>query len=798
MNRPLRRCIPWFCALLSAAPPATQGSPSLPPPVLPQGVGVNIHFTRGHARDLDMIAAGGFKFIRMDFSWGGTERRRGAYDWSAYDELTANLDRRGLRAIYILDYSNGLYEETVVSRNPITGREQRDTASPAKPESVAAFARWAGAAAAHFKGRGILWEIWNEPNIGFWKPKPDVGHYVALARATCRAVRAADPEALVLAPASSEFPWPFLEALLKSDVPASLDAISVHPYRGYHRGPETAGGDYRRLRGLIEQHAPPDRWNLPIVSGEWGYATHARGGVSPDVQAAFLARQQLANLYHGVPLSIWYDWKNDGLDPHEREHNFGTVTASLEPKPAYRAAQVLARELGGYRIARRLDTGDADEYALLLVNAAGSQKLAAWSAGQPRQVTLDLNAPDPSTVTAVSGQGDPVPLQAGNTPLALPLRAAPLYITFHRPLEALSAAAAWQAGPVRSLVEAGRPDALRVPVVASNPLPVRLALNLQWNVVGASLAGSGSLLLRPGETRTEVFKATPMRRWPPTLTVTLKVAAAREEAPGRRVPLGISGETFEFTLANPLRLQVAPVSSGLQLDIRNPSGTVFEGSVHADAAAQPVRLSQGEFGAVVLLKEAPGARLVQLRDARGGVVAETRVPTFHPLAASRLRAALDGDAQVPACASLARTNAPGDGPRPFPEAWELAYAFEAGWRFVRVVAEDAPRLPLGSRPQAVGMWVYGDRSGNALRLRVTDAAGQTFQPSGPPLDWAGWRWVEFDLADLKAAGHWGGANDGVARGVLRLDTWLLVDGTRGKTAGRIWFAGPASVRHDTP
>ncbi len=34
----------------------------LPELVLPQGVGVNIHFTRGHERDLDLIAAAGFKF----------------------------------------------------------------------------------------------------------------------------------------------------------------------------------------------------------------------------------------------------------------------------------------------------------------------------------------------------------------------------------------------------------------------------------------------------------------------------------------------------------------------------------------------------------------------------------------------------------------------------------------------------------------------------------------------------------------------------------------------------------------
>src|SRR5262245_57865871 len=85
-------------SLLISIPALTS---EIPEPVIPAGVGVNIHFVRGHEKDLDMIAAGGFKFIRMDFGWAGIERKKGQYDWSAYDELTANLEKRGIRALYI-------------------------------------------------------------------------------------------------------------------------------------------------------------------------------------------------------------------------------------------------------------------------------------------------------------------------------------------------------------------------------------------------------------------------------------------------------------------------------------------------------------------------------------------------------------------------------------------------------------------------------------------------------------------------------------------------------------------------
>src|ERR1051326_5558655 len=121
----------------------------LPEPILPAGMGVNIHFVKGHERDLDLIAAAGFKFIRMDFGWAGIERKKGEYDWSAYDELTANLEKHGIRPLYILDYSNPLYEQAMGSTNPITHKATFETASPQHPESIAAFARWSAAAATH-------------------------------------------------------------------------------------------------------------------------------------------------------------------------------------------------------------------------------------------------------------------------------------------------------------------------------------------------------------------------------------------------------------------------------------------------------------------------------------------------------------------------------------------------------------------------------------------------------------------------------------------------------------------------
>ena len=427
-----RRQIAVLLALTAATllAPAVRAS-DLPALVLPAGVGVNIHFTSGHEKDLDRIAAAGFKWVREDFFWSAIERRRGEYDWSDYDDLVTQLQQRGLRPYFILDYSNPLYEQMVTGTNPLTGKpEERTLASPQHPESIAAFARWAAAAAKHFHGRGVIWELWNEPNIGFWKPKPDANQYAALALATCRAIRKADPRATIVAPASSGFPWEFLETLFKAGALQYLDAVSVHPYRPPTSPPESAAADYRRLRALIKQYAPPGKKNLPIISGEWGYSSNTRG-VSLEQQANFIARQQLSNLLNGVPVSIWYDWKNDGNNPAENEHNFGTVTSDLTPKPAYAAIQALTHELAGGRLERRFDTGNTNDFVLIFRDRRRQTKLAAWTIGAAHQVSLKWSKTSAKEFSFVNGAGQPGKLENENGRILIPLDGDPKYIDLH-------------------------------------------------------------------------------------------------------------------------------------------------------------------------------------------------------------------------------------------------------------------------------------------------------------------------------------------------------------------------------
>src|SRR2546427_9570865 len=302
-------------------------------PAIPEGIGVNIHFTDPQPGEMKMIAAAGFRWVRMDFKWDATERERGHYDFSAYDRLMQSLDQFKLRALFILDYGNPLY------------------GTPPRTEFARqAFAGWAVAAAKHFANRGVTWEMYNEPNVPmFWPPRPNVDEYIVLALTVGRAFRVNVPTEKLIGPATSGIDFNFLEACFKAGLLDYWSAVSVHPYR--RTNPEGAANEYCRLCQMVDQYRPRVRtrsgsdgpglgrvsdddptvrsasggngsWGdttIPIISGEWGFSS-AWPRIDEAKQSALLTRELLTNAANDIPISIWYDWREDGTDTEDPEH----------------------------------------------------------------------------------------------------------------------------------------------------------------------------------------------------------------------------------------------------------------------------------------------------------------------------------------------------------------------------------------------------------------------------------------------------------------------------------------------
>ncbi len=372
---------------------------------VPDTLGYEIHFTDPRPGELDLIRDSGVRWVRMDAIWQGTERTAGVYDFSPYDRLLSALDQHQLKAVLILDYGNPLYDTNH---------------APTSDAAVQAFARWAAAAVSHFKGRGVIWELWNEPTT--WPAYKDYKVYSKLGIATGAAIKAVAPNEQFIGPATAGADVGYAIGCLRAGMSKYWTAVSIHPYQTMPEG-FLAG-----VSGFKAGVAP-----LPLYSTEWGYST--AGGPSYDVvpdeqtQAKYLAREFLVNAMSGIGLSIWYDWKDDGPDPKNKQHHFGVVHSDLSPKPAYAAAKTLTSKLAGYSFSKRLSIrspNGASDYVLAFepVSGTGATKYVGWTTAAPHGVSI----PVPSGRThQTSYLGEALP-DSGMTGLNLQLTDGPTYL----------------------------------------------------------------------------------------------------------------------------------------------------------------------------------------------------------------------------------------------------------------------------------------------------------------------------------------------------------------------------------
>jgi hypothetical protein len=775
-------------ALLLLAATTLHAQTTLPsPPTVADSLGVNIHFTTPKPGEMEMLAAGGFHWVRMDMlwnqSWSATERAKGVYDFSACDGLLAALKPHGIRTIFILAYGNPLYDKGL---------------SPHTDEGRQAYARWAAAAAKHFAGRAILWETWNEPNGRlFWKPTPNAEDYAQLAVAVGKAFQQSVPDEALVGPALAKFDWPFIETCFKAGVLNYWSAVTVHPYRD--SDPETVAADYRKLRRLIDQYAPPGK-RIPIISGEWGYFLKLGPDATPERQGKLLARQWLTNLANEIPLSIWYDWHDDGTDPKNVEHNLGTVANAYhkgrepvyDPKPAYLAAKTLTTCLNGHQFNKRLIVDSPDDYVLLF-EKEGDIRLAAWTAGQPHDLTIPAT-PGPFAVTTWTGDAAP-DLTADPSGLTLHLTDAPQYLVPRHPNDLLAIAAAWQTLPLD--ITATAPATVQVKTQLKNPTdhPIHLKPS-----TGAAID------LASGQ----------------TTTFSLPVQVLRSESPQPlRLALQV-GDAAPFVqqahLAahNPLNLTALPTGERtITVHAQNPTGQPFTGALSLAATgptpfkgSAPLRLKQGDRDQSVTIQTdqpvPPRATLtLTVTDDAGRTVAQSTRAYSRELADTLEQGAWviksGGDPKVNSQQSMTPAAPPQPSPAGPGPVFKITYQFDAGGKYLWLMPTKSDIRPITGRPIALGLWIYGDGVGNRPVLRFKDSTGQTFQPTAPVVDWTGWRYIEFSLDD-GAVWHYGGANDGVIHYPLQWDTLFLFDTVRRDkpSAGTIYLSAPILLWDSPP
>jgi len=330
---------------------------------------------------LDAVRDAGFSFVRTDLFWDSVETPRG-WDFSRYDALVANLRARGLGALFILGYQHPRH----APKQP-----------PTLPAQIDAFAEYATQAARHFRDQPVRFEVWNEEDHkDYWLAPPSPAEYRNLLEATVRAVKTANPGAVVATGGVQQVDLTFIRAVgdIGSASQPAPDAVSVHPYR--QTAPETALRDYVTLaRDLAMYRTAPAIW-----ATEWSYPTygykyvsHTRDGHDPvarERQARYAVRRLLVDWIAQIGLTAYYDMRNDGRDPKNMEHNFGLLDADNMPLPAYVAVRHLFSFTANAQGAR-LFLDPVRHFAVLQFRAEGVVKYVVWCYETNDTVDVDLS-----------------------------------------------------------------------------------------------------------------------------------------------------------------------------------------------------------------------------------------------------------------------------------------------------------------------------------------------------------------------------------------------------------------------
>lgn len=223
-------------------------------------------------QELQLVKNMGFGWVKQSLAWRDIEPFKDSpLDWWKADRVVEWVEEAGLKLLVRLD------------RQPFWA--QADPKRPLEnspPVDFSDFGAFCGAVAERYKGRIAAYQVWNEPNLAreWGERSPNPSEYVELLKVCFLAIKAADPEAIVisagLAPTGVHPPtaipdMEFLEAMYDAGAANYFDVLGVHA-PGFKAPPEVAPevGEqevYGGYRGNVFRHVE-DMRQIMVVNGD--------------------------------------------------------------------------------------------------------------------------------------------------------------------------------------------------------------------------------------------------------------------------------------------------------------------------------------------------------------------------------------------------------------------------------------------------------------------------------------------------------------------------------------------------
>lgn len=188
-------------------------------------------------RDLQLVEEAGFRWVKQEMAWRELEGGgKGKWRWNISDRVMDQIDAHHLKVIVRL------------SSQPEWAASGVAFPEVSPPDNLQDFYDYVYAVASRYRGRVEAYQIWNEPNLAReWGGRPpNPAEYVELLKMGYQAVKAADPNAIVIsagmAPTTRDdteaMPdTPFIQGIYDAGGAAYFDVLGVHA-PGYKSAPE--------------------------------------------------------------------------------------------------------------------------------------------------------------------------------------------------------------------------------------------------------------------------------------------------------------------------------------------------------------------------------------------------------------------------------------------------------------------------------------------------------------------------------------------------------------------------------
>ena len=397
--------------------------------------GVNTAFgpdTPDLEKRLAAMQKAGIKWGRQDFTWRRIEKEKGVYDWAGYDRLVELCRKYGLTIF-------GDFTSAPRFHDPRT------------PEGVEAYRRLATEAVNRYRGKVDYWQIWNEPNGGYWNGSPE--QYARLLAASGKAIHEANPSARVLGLNMAFCDVIWAERILKLVPYDCFDIACFHPYRppsnpedkfdwweldqyvkSWHRN--DLKPDYPLVHMSFEQQAdelakvmskfgkPKPMWVTEIC---WNSHIHPYG-TSELRQADLAVRFYLISIAsRKIEKVFWWTLKDGGPRQFDQADMVGLMRNDLTPKYSYYAFAWMTKMIEGKKWVRNDSWGPDIWAAVFTDEQKGEDTIVAWSAKPFAYVRV--NNEKGLTFYDIFGTRREVPLDPVRTKsLPVPLGESPIYI----------------------------------------------------------------------------------------------------------------------------------------------------------------------------------------------------------------------------------------------------------------------------------------------------------------------------------------------------------------------------------